>query len=400
MPRHAIVIAVDGLRASALGAYGNTWYATPALDALASQSLLFDWMYCQSPALEEFYRSIWHAGNRSLIRSLLDSGVTLSAIADDRQAAQYAAVVGFADVDQVATYSEHAAETVAETHLAQLLAVALDRLDSWSLAASEPAKLLWLHSRGFHGPWDAPAALREQLLDEDDPPPLSQLQPPRSLSTQDPDELLQYRAAYAAQAIVLDQCIGAFVEALTASRLARETMVIVIGTRGFGLGEHGLAGTEATALYSELLHVPCLVRFPCQEGPAARSASLICPADIADILDFWFTQGGKRVPCGRQGDMADFLKPRQFVTAAGAEDERMIRTPAWMLRSTPSSLAAPTVELYVKPDDKWEANEVAQRRPDVAERLLAVLNQAGAGPHGEQGASEEPLEEELVVPSH
>jgi hypothetical protein len=78
----------------------------------------------------------------------------------------------------------------------------------------------------------------------------------------------------------------------------------------------------------------------------------------------------------------------------------MIRTPAWMLRSTPSSLAAPTVELYVKPDDKWEANEVAQRRPDVAERLLAVLNQAGAGPHGEEGASEEPLEEELVVPSH
>jgi hypothetical protein len=37
-------------------------------------------------------------------------------------------------------------------------------------------------------------------------------------------------------------------------------------------------------------------------------------------------------------------------------------------------------QLYVKPDDRWEANEVADRCPDVTERLLAALDQLSPGP--------------------
>ena len=57
--RNAIVIAVDGLRASALGAYGNTWHPTAALDRLASESLVFDWLIADSPQLAGFYRAAW-----------------------------------------------------------------------------------------------------------------------------------------------------------------------------------------------------------------------------------------------------------------------------------------------------------------------------------------------------
>lgn len=39
---------------------------------------------------------------------------------------------------------------------------------------------------------------------------------------------------------------------------------------------------------------------------------------------------------------------------------------------------SPAVELYRKPDDRWEANEIANRCPSVAERLLAALDGAGA----------------------
>ena len=38
-----LVIAVDGLRAAALGAYGNTTFPTPALDQFAADSIVFDW---------------------------------------------------------------------------------------------------------------------------------------------------------------------------------------------------------------------------------------------------------------------------------------------------------------------------------------------------------------------
>jgi hypothetical protein len=51
MPEQPIlIVAVDGLRASALGAYGNTAFPTHALDELAAESFLFD--SCFAPAAE------------------------------------------------------------------------------------------------------------------------------------------------------------------------------------------------------------------------------------------------------------------------------------------------------------------------------------------------------------
>ena len=56
-----------------LGAYGNAWYATPALDALAAESLVFDWMWCDSPELAGFYRSVWGQG-ATLLSQLAAAG--------------------------------------------------------------------------------------------------------------------------------------------------------------------------------------------------------------------------------------------------------------------------------------------------------------------------------------
>jgi hypothetical protein len=33
-----------------------------------------------------------------------------------------------------------------------------------------------------------------------------------------------------------------------------------------------------------------------------------------------------------------------------------------------------TIELYAKPDDRWEANEVADRCPGVVDEMLAIRN--------------------------
>ena len=55
---------------------------------------------------------------------------------------------------------------------------------------------------------------------------------------------------------------------------------------------------------------------------------------------------------------------RDRLVIAGAGQERAIRTPAWYLRKTESP------ELYVKPDDFWEVNDVAVRCQEVVECLL------------------------------
>ena len=44
-----------------------------------------------------------------------------------------------------------------------------------------------------------------------------------------------------------------------------------------------------------------------------------------------------------------------------------LRTPAWLLQSDQADR-----RLYVKPDDRWEINNVASRREDVVERLRQI----------------------------
>jgi hypothetical protein len=61
--------------------------------------------------------------------------------------------------------------------------------------------------------------------------------------------------------------------------------------------------------------------------------------------------------------------PRDRLCIAGPGSQRAIRTPAWYLR------AAEKPELFTKPDDRCEVNNVAVRCQDVVECLLDALAQ-------------------------
>jgi hypothetical protein len=52
-----------------------------------------------------------------------------------------------------------------------------------------------------------------------------------------------------------------------------------------------------------------------------------------------------------------------------------VRTESWFLRTPAAALEGgeSTPELYVKPDDRWDANEVASRCPQEVGELQALL---------------------------
>jgi hypothetical protein len=60
---------------------------------------------------------------------------------------------------------------------------------------------------------------------------------------------------------------------------------------------------------------------------------------------------------------------RDRLCLAGGNGQRAIRTPAWHFR------AGDEPELFAKPDDRWEVNNVACRCPEVVEGLQAALAQ-------------------------
>jgi hypothetical protein len=340
-------------------------------------------MWTASPDLRDFYQRAW-AGDRWPKR-LAEVGIHAQLVTDDANVAAWADAAGMAEVWRLDPGAEERAATAAETRMARLFALAAECLEAWTQSSASHGELLWIHSQGWQSPWDAPLELRAALLDDEDPEAPAYVNPPARINAEDHDELLGLRAAYAAQTIVLDECVGGLLALLAELGLAESPHVALVGCRGYALGEHGCLIRESRSLYSELLHVPCLFW---QRGSAPappRRGGLASVDDLQASLAAWFDRkGAGAAGCDGADCAADEKeeKKRSFVAALGDHGERAMRTCSWMLRLPPrprgeDEAALPSLEVYVKPDDRWEANEVADRCGDVAERLLAALEQAG-----------------------
>ena len=408
---NAICLVVDRLHAGYVGAYGNAWVETPALDRLASQATVFDQALIDSPRLESLCRSYWqgwHAlcpreppeARPSLAALLREAGVTTALLTDEPRVARHPLAVDFDDLIEIdPPWQPRSAVDIEQTLFARFFVHVLDWLES----APAPF-MLWGHLGGLGTTWDAPLKFRQAYCEEGDPPPpLSADVPDQFLPAgHDPDDLLGIVQSYAGQVTLLDTCLDALLEFLDGTPAGRETLVVVTSARGFPLGEHRRVGPCDEALFGELVHVPWMMRMPSAsplplgEGSGVRAAAgwpdanpslpksvetisaagarcqaLVEPADLwATLLDFW-----QIAP--PQSPTARSLLPLVRQQAAAPRDrlcirsgiERAIRTPAWYLR-----LGAEP-ELFVKPDDRWEVNNVANRCAEVVECLQDALTQ-------------------------
>ena len=249
--------------------------------------------------------------------------------------------------------------------------------------------MVWLHTRGLYGPWDAPLALQRSLLDEDDPSPIVATAPPDfSIDrTHDADTAFRYACAYASQVMVLDECVENLLAAIPDSEKSN-WLIVLLGARGFPLGEHGRVGGVDSRTYAEQLHVPWLMRCPDKLGQLARANALTSHFDLLPtLLDLI---GLENLPAKPESSAFCGMSVVPFATTAQApwrsamvsksESARSVRTAAWCLREPLASrqgdehaAASDSTELFVRPDDRWEANDVAKLCPEVVDELRAEL---------------------------
>jgi len=113
------------------------------------------------------------------------------------------------------------------------------------------------------------------------------------------------------------------------------------------------------------------MQFPDNRGATVRSQALVEPADLwATLLEYWGIGDGLRSPSAASllpSPGGEVPLRRDRLCAGGHAAERAIRTPAWHLRR------AGAAELFAKPDDYWEANNVAPRCQEVVECLEDAL---------------------------
>lgn len=345
-----LVVAIDGLRAAALGAYGQTAYETPAFDQLATEAVTYSEAFAPTPDPRDLYAQLAADG-------VIPDGAVL--LTDDPEvtepfAEQFARVVTIEPPtpDVVAATLDETAAAAVWADFAVALIEAVGEAD-------EPPPLIWLHARGLRGPWDAPPETYASLLDEDDPEIEAETAPAEGEIDQgDPrddhgdDARFAAGVRYAGQVVTLDACLAGWLDLADGLFEGVDHRLVVTGVRGYALGEHGRIGSTDDRLFTETQHVPLMVRNPGADQGFLREAMTVSLADVLATL-------GEKPTAN------------EVITLASPSGAAAVVTGDWLLRRSADPAVA--IELYVKPDDRWEQNDIASLKPDLVDELLARI---------------------------
>jgi arylsulfatase A-like enzyme len=390
-----LVISADGFHLGYLGCYGNEWIATPTLDQLATEGIVFDQHYSDRPEVRGA-RQTWRTGNYlfpditaatlsstpttpspDLLQPLQAAGITTSLVIESKKSKEFAS--GWSIVHDFPTRNKGAAlEQVLETALAAVDELA-DR-ESW---------LIWLEMPTLLPPWNVPKQLLQRYFENDpeedstDSQPLDPLINPEIgfIDKNDDVTLMRLQRTYAAAVSYLDRGLEALFEELQARNLMDEVLIVVTTERGFPLGEHGLVGAHRPWLHDELIHLPLIVRLPAGTEAGRRISALTQPVDLMPSLLEAFglpilaVHGFSWWPLMR-GEKACLRPYACSGLRTGEACEWALRTPEWAfllpLQASPHDPSRGP-QLYVKPDDRWEVNDVFQHNMELAENLAQVL---------------------------
>jgi arylsulfatase A-like enzyme len=290
-----IVIAIDGLRADALGSYGAA-AATPAFDALAAESVRFEWAFAQAPDMEPSLATLFSGlypttnGLRAPGDFMADEAQTLAEVlgaAGYSTAAfveglpgtgDYGLAQGFDSYQTVARPGAAAAEWM-QAHADEnfLLVVA-----GWSNLALEQVKTM-LEGSG------RPEGMDERVVEV-----LASRTTDRPILFDD-DDLEWARTWYAARVQVIDSLLAEFMAEVRSLGLADRATVVVLGGNGFALQEHGDLFGES--LYTPVTHVPVFLR--CAAASDVRTVPKII--EVVDLMPTILDLTGQAKPAGVQG---------------------------------------------------------------------------------------------------
>jgi arylsulfatase A-like enzyme len=391
-----LVLSVRGLQAGYIGCYGNSWIATPTLDALAAQGVVFDQHFAdRADAAGAWRDGRFHLADHcqpeplaeepaDLVDRLRERGVHTCLIQDDSRPVSSRFETGWSEVERPKSFDA----------VLDAAAAALERL------ARRDALLLWVDLAPLIAPWDTPEEFlapyfQEELTDEMDEEededaeddeeeqesltPLSELS---SVSVDPTDDVLFLRlqGSYAGAVTRLDDGIGRLLERLNAVDAKDETLVVLTADCGLALGEHGEIGTASGHPHGETTHIPLILCLPGADEAGRRVAALTQAADLAptlaDVFEVELATAQGRTLLPLVYGKAEAIRP--YVCSgvkAGDEGEWSLRTPDWAF-FLPVGLqtASPgTPRLHVRPDDRREVNNVVQHYMELAEGLERTL---------------------------
>ncbi|PQO43022.1 hypothetical protein C5Y93_25235 [Blastopirellula marina] len=393
------MLVIDGWSAGYLSSYGTAWLETPALNQLAAESVLVEHATVETLHLDQLYRSWFQAAHPlapadgfDLAAQLAQVGVPLHLLTDEALLRDAAGAFALASAEFLPCQEPQIAEHEDDTELARIFAV----LCEW-IGSESGDELIWAHARGMAGAWDAPLDYRRSLAAEDDPDPPSYAIPPASRPTRklEPDELLGLSQAYGGQVLLIDTLMEELLAAIHALPVERQPLLIVTSSGGMPLGLHGQIGRDASlplAIYANLTQAPLTMRLPGGADGLTRLQGLSASSDLPATLLDWFAAAQPERAIAQGRSLLQFDLPGRDRTLCVAGQELYLRTAAWGARVHGNQQC----QLFGKPDDRWDVNDVANRCPQITPLAIELAEQTRDAIA--QGAAPPELPEELTEP--
>lgn len=445
---NTVVFALHSCPVGALGPYGNEWVATPTLDRLAAEGVVFDRHLsdCPDPAAA---RRAWLMGlpqtprrdgqplpapsSPDLLARLTAAGI-VTVLVDHTRPGNGPPAEFYAGFRERFAAPPAAADTSPVAALLRVLPQVVDAV------RDAPGWLVWIELDRLVPPWDVPQGVFDAYIEDvfdttpDDPASRESTLDAEAVLTADQDiEIIDPTAgeyfeevevddeseeerpiaasiapwiappagwfdradaaswellhrSFAAAVTQFDADLGRLFAALREGGLG-DAAWLVTADRGQALGEHGLVGPGRPWLHEELVHVPLMVRLPEGRMAGRRTAELTTPSDLMPTL-----LGLHGLPSdGIAGvSLAPYLAggpaPSRPAVVTGLvladASEWAVRTAAWAYLApglVPEDDDLRTAMLFVKPDDRFEMNDVTTEHPDAAAELEAVLAAACGG---------------------
>lgn len=425
-----LLVVLDSLRADRVGCYGHPAMSTPNLDALAAEGVRFANCTSEStwtlPSAFTLLTGLTPPEHRAeLHRQLPEDLMSLPVLLREAGYATFGAsnnwwISGMSGLRRgLERFDLPPHEWKVFSRLMWYVMQPLGIMNApggvmvsafrrWVRRAKWPwFGLLWINDS--HHPYLCPRPYVQQFH----PRPLSRrrlfelgqrLRRPRQFAaTADAQDLQDVRNLCSGAAAHVDSLVGRLAEELARSRLAEDTLLVVLSDHGDMLGEHGLVGHGPTAgMYQPLIHVPLIVRGPgfgggaVAEGLAQLSDVTQTLAAVAGAPDRLATTTAARIDLhtaldgkGRSAAICrrEPLSPKRLAREqAEAPDFNFapfdcqlsaVIAKGWKLIARDRG----DDELYHLAEDPLEEHNLLERHPRQAEALRALLTGAAAVPH-------------------
>jgi len=363
---NVVLITLDTTRWDRLGAYGDRAAATPHLDRLAAEGVLFEQAFAAAPLTLPAHSTIFTSllppkhGVRDNGGYVLDGRYTTLAGVLKDGGWQTGAFVGAFVLDSkwglnrgfdtyVDKFDVSKYKSISLGDVARRAGGVVDNATPWLDQHASQRFFAWLHFYDAHSPYDPPEPFKSRFADR----------------------------PYAGEIAYVDDQIGRVLQWLDARGLTDRTIVAAIGDHGESLNEHG-EGTHGLFIYDATTRIPFIVRAPFTATRGRRVPGVVRSEDLMPtILDLVGrpspkeAQGRSLVPlltgAARDLNLDAYSESLYARNHYGWSELKSIRSGRFKY------ISATRPELYDLERDPGELNNLFVERRQLADRMAAEL---------------------------